>query len=193
MPQRTAYLYEQGQIQERLSALLTSLGSLNVTLTDTETSSVSVVNEEGTSTSIKEVSFWATVERAGSISFLLQFSQKDRRYCRIRRCDGICVIELDLAGCNEDDVSALRLLLESHFVHHADAALGLVFDPAGAMEDYDWDKFFVCSEHLQQSELRNGPPDVIGLLRHDFGRLGAAKSLMRVAGAHERVVILRRT
>jgi hypothetical protein len=191
MSERTACLYASLPSAEHLDQLAAPLRALGVSLADPDTGAVVAIDEEGEPTLVPEAEFRAGLARSPETRFLWRFGPGDRRYCRVRQAGHVSVVEFALEGYAEAESRTLRDALEAHFVTRPGSALGFVFDPDGATEGVDWDDFFLLGGRLSAADCPDGPPERLGLLGREVGRLGSVVSSVE-ARSYGELVVLRR-
>lgn len=172
MATRSAFIYEQAKGEFDLTRLCEVLEPLGLTLEHPTKGAVLMLNNEGDQISISQVELEARIRRGVDTSFQFWYSEDHDLFARVRRNLSIRIIEFGLEGTNEGERTALGGALRKYFDEQAEAGLGLVFDPDGVIEDYDWDRFFIKGDALRQEVFSAGLPDLL-LISHSLAH-GAA-------------------
>jgi hypothetical protein len=159
-----------------LGSLEKTLRSAGLSITHPSTHLVTVLDSQGDQFSLSLDAFRRALGQDHGASFQWWLADDHDVYCRIREVGGISVIELGMEGCSPTEIQGIRRMLEDFFGLSDESSVGLVFDPQGVAEDYDWDRFFVHRERLNAADLSRGFPEVLGVKLSDFERVDCLPS-----------------
>jgi len=189
MAERIALLYELGSAVDMLDSLERTLVPVGLRLTHPSSGRVVLLDDEGEPMEVapEELRLRLLTER--DVRFQWWFTGEHDVYCRVRQEGGIRIAALGMEGCSEAELEAIGTLLQDRFVSGGAASVGLVFDPQGATEDYDWDRFFVQKEELPVSAVPDRLPEALGVTKPDLGRLGNLLSRAAVLNEGSLVIV----
>jgi hypothetical protein len=155
MATRLAFVYDRVQDDFDLGVICAILKPLGLTLEHPTQRTVLALSDEGDQIPINREQLEAQIRRGLDTSFQFWFAADHDLYARIETQGDVRIIEFGLEGTAEAERNALREILVSDFYNRA--GLGLVFDPEGVTEEYDWDRFFVRGETLRRQDLADMP------------------------------------
>ena len=188
MAERSALIYGQAWPMFSLDALEKMLRLAGLSMVHPSTQLVTGLDRQGEQLSLSPDELRQAVGLGHGVSFQWWFADDHDVYCRIRGVEGISVVELGMEGCDLTELRRIRSALERGFGLSDESSVGLVFDPQGVTEDYEWDRFFVRGEQLDAAAFSGGFPEVLGVRSFDFARVGPLPSGV-VATARDSLVI----
>jgi hypothetical protein len=98
----------------------------------------------------------AAVANHMEVSFQFWLAECRDLYARIRTQGELKIIEFGLEGKSEHEREQLRQALSSFFFG-CGSGIGMVYDPEGLTEDFDWDEFFIAGRSILALDF----PDVL--------------------------------
>jgi hypothetical protein len=171
MAERKALIYETRGSVDVLESLCRTLGKVGLHLERPGSGHVMVLDREGEQCESSEGGLRRCLSAGGDVSFQWWFEWDHDVYCRVRREECVDVVELGMEGCSENELRVIGEALCERFVSGGVMSVGLVFDPCGLSEDYDWDLFFLGGEVLDWSSVRFGLPRMIGVSEASWERM----------------------
>ncbi|MFE8604557.1 hypothetical protein [Archangium violaceum] len=180
MSERIALLYEVGSSGTLIDSMAEVLARAGLSLAHPESGQAVVLDQEGEQSLASAAELRRLLEETGTVRFQWWFAKDHDVYCRVRREGDLHVIELGLEGSNATERALVGEVLQERFKAGNEASVGLVLDPEGVTEDYDWDRFFISREILDWSAVDLGFPDVLGVQRQDWDRLRNLPDHVRV-------------
>ncbi|AUX25661.1 hypothetical protein SOCEGT47_062100 [Sorangium cellulosum] len=147
------------------------MGKVGLHLERPGSAHVMVLDREGEQFESSECDLRRCLSAGVDVSFQWWFEEDHSVYCRVRREECVDVVELGMEGCSEDELRVIGEALCERFVSGGSVSVGLVFDPCGLSEDYDWDLFFLRGEVLDWSSVRFGLPKMIGVSGASWERM----------------------
>jgi hypothetical protein len=133
---------------------------------------VTLLDEVGKQVQVVRGELEGRIGRGEDTSFLVWFAWNHDLYCRLREEEGVRALEFGMDGTAETERMVLRERLTGYFLSRiaAGPGLGLVFDPDGVAEDYNWDTVFIRNEVCVSEDLPEGTPERI-VVRESISRL----------------------
>lgn len=145
MASRTAYLYELPTSGLRVRALPYLLDTVRASLCHPAHGQVVRIDEVGEHVLRPIADFERELEAEESVSFEVWFDHSEDLYVRVRTIGAdLHVTEFGMEGTSELQRLRLKTYLVTYFrrIHQEGRSVGLIYDPVGASEDYDWDALF---------------------------------------------------
>lgn len=180
MAERNALVYGRAAPRFSFGSLEGMLRSVGLSITHPSTHLVMVLDDQGDRAALSLDAFRDLLHQSHGASFQWWLADDHDVYCRIREVGDVCVVELGMEGCNPAEIQRIRDALEAQIGLSNEISIGLVFDPQGVTEDYEWDRFFVHGDRLCASDLPHGFPDVLGVELSAFGRITCLPSNVSV-------------
>ena len=184
MAARTASYYAKHSFRPDLKIWSRHLGKLGLTFEHPRTGEVYRLDSFGEqlATSIEEIQ--AMMDLESDVSFQLWFAADHDLYCRIRCTAGVRVLELGMEGTTPTERRKLErwLLLCALDAGRGDELLGLVFDPDGNYEEYDWDRLFIRGEAVRLAAYSEREPVLLVLSAAMAERVEAGERFLRRDG-----------
>jgi hypothetical protein len=173
MATRSAFIYANSQSAVSLPRLLAAVGRVGLTLEDPSSGKVLMLAWDGDQVAVGSSEIAGRIEHGEDTSFQMWFAKNHSLYVRAKASPDASVVELGMEGTSEQERITLRAALEAYFNALAGegAAMGLIFDPIGLAEDYDWNRFFLMGETLNPAAFPFGLPDPLVLTRSLVGRV----------------------
>lgn len=187
MAERTAFLYEIETSKDLLDSLCEDLAAVGLSLVHPRSGQVMILDPEGEQVPVSRQELREHI--AQEASFQWWFAEDHDVYCRVRVARGVRIIELGMEGCNAAELAAIGGMLAQRFMRGASASIGLVFDPEGVSEGYDWDRFFLDHESVDWRDAEIGFPEMIGLSRSALERLEHVPTGATVSPGDELVLV----
>lgn len=152
MSERKAFLFEEATKDFKLEALCRSAAQLGLTLERPKQGGVILLSQLGDDFVATRNDLSRSLQDGVDTPFLLWYSEFEDVFVRIRQNLGVRIIEFGLEGTEREERDALADALVDCFLRKAKAGvgLGMVYDPEGYSEDYNWDDFFVRGEDLRR-------------------------------------------
>lgn len=172
MAERNALIYGRAWSTFSLDSLEKTLRLAGLSMVHPSTQLVMALDNQGEQFSLSLDDLRHAIGQEHGVSFQWWFADDHDVYCRIRGVGNISVVELGMEGCDLTELRGVRNALEGQFGQSDESSMGLVFDPQGVTEDYEWDRFFVRGEQLDTAAFSRGFPEVLGVRSCDFARVG---------------------
>ena len=172
MAERNALIYGRAWPMFPLVSLEETLRLAGLSIVHPPTQLVMALDSQGDQFSLSPDDLRHAVSQGNCVSFQWWFTDEHDVYCRIRGVGSVSVVELGMEGCGLAELRSIRSALEGRFGSSDESSVGLVFDPQGVTEDYEWDRFFVHGEQLDAAAFSRGFPEVLGVKSCDFERVG---------------------
>jgi hypothetical protein len=170
MAQRTASLYTTTKPDEVIALIVGELQPEGFTLTPTNAELVTMVDEAGEAVVTNWKDFDARLSTGLTTSFLWRRRDALSMYTRVKHLEAT-VIDFGMEGLSASEIrgvaSALRRLVLAD-----PGSIGMVFDPEGVTEDYDWDGFFLHQGRFDSDALQSAFPEAVVVRKRDLSRLG---------------------
>lgn len=168
MAQRTASLYSTTKPNQLVALIAGELQLEGLTLTPHNAELVALIDEAGETVGTNRRDFDARLSAGLTTRFRWRRGDALDMYTRVKRLE-LTVIDFGMEGLSPSEIrgvaSALRRLVLAD-----PGSIGIVFDPEGVTEDYDWDEFF-----LHQGRFDAEPPqfpEALVVRKQDLLRLG---------------------
>ncbi len=171
MAERIAILYEHHDLPSSWESLRSSLLGVGLGLIHPGLDVVITLDDEGERVYVSEEELERRVCSDAELRFQWWFAECESVYCRIRVRQAVRIVSLGMEGCEDDQLRAIGSALLDRVAATVEDTIGLVFDPVGFTEDYDWDRFFIDKERLDVRESLSGFPDVLVVPDRDLDRL----------------------
>lgn len=167
---RVAYLFEKN-LGFSFRELERDLGSAGLSVLEPSSGLVVSLDTLGSSSLKPYEVFLHEATHAPIVRFEWYFDKLANIYCLIKVCDDLRIIKLGLEGSNRQERMRIALALEKRFIQEPSRSVGLVFDPEGYSEDYDWSSLFQFGETLDWQANGFETPMMIGLRHEDLDKV----------------------
>jgi hypothetical protein len=120
---------------------------------------IHVIDDEGNDYAKSRDNFAKEMKSRDCLPILLWNTAAECLYCRVRFVGQFRALELDMKGTEPKD----REVLAGKLIETAldPKFRGLVFDPEGVTEDYNWDDFFIGETVLSANVLAGRLPELL--------------------------------
>jgi hypothetical protein len=190
MAERTALLYQMETSENAIDSLSEDFAAVGLSLVHPRSGQVMLLDDEGEQVPASKEELRGRI--ASSVSFQWWFAEDHAVYCRIRVSRGVRIIELGLEGCHPAELAAIGGMLGRRFMRGTPKSIGLVFDPEGVSEGYDWDRFFLDHESIDWRDAQIDFPEMIGISRPALERLEHVPADAKICTEDELVLVSRR-
>ncbi len=144
MAERLAFLYEKNR-PGLVTRLAEAFARLGMRVVRPGGDAVGIIDDEGETHAASPNALERSVDAGDTVRFQWWIDSESDVYCRIRAALNIQVVELGLEGSTSRVLSAIGGALKRRLVASGDDGIGLVFDPEGYAEDYEWDDFLLSA------------------------------------------------
>lgn len=186
MAERTARLYEAPE--SPLESLCGDFAGGGLGLLHPRSGHVILLDGEGEQVEASKEELEQRIRAGTEVSFQWWLAEDHDVYCRIRVRQGVRILELGMEGCDAAELAAVGSVLERRFLRNMPKSMGLVFDPEGTTEGYDWDRFFLDQELLDWRSVQMHPPKMLGVPRQCLERLEHVP-MSAISAAHDLVLL----
>lgn len=174
MAERFARIYEEEPKGRWPGRLISDLLAIGLGFEDPRTGYVFEIDEEGDQVRTDEKTLKTRLETAiDSVQFQLWFREMEDLYFRVRFKGPCRIIEIGMEGSSRAERETLRGVFMQYCetVSQAGNAIGIIFDPEGWSEDYDWDglfgKFFGTEQGRRELPERGTFPELLIIANPD--------------------------
>jgi hypothetical protein len=171
MAVRQAFLYEHHDLPGFWESLRSGFMRVGLGLLPPGSGAVTMLDDEGEPVQVPEEAFERRVRSNAELSFQWWFAECEGIHARILVRQSIRIIELGMEGCRQDQLRAIGSALMNRVAELAEHTVGLVFDPVGTTEDYDWARFFLDEEPLDCRASLADFPEALVVSARDLDRL----------------------
>lgn len=189
MAERLAYLYELDTKKEYLFNLLHDLAHAGISLARPHGDQVFRIDSTGNQLQSSGSELQQQLSDERSTRFLMWMGEAQDIYCRIRAFSDVIVADFGLEGCDLAEIRRISSTIRRRFFDGQTRSIGMVVDPVGISEDYDWDHFFLEGQMIDIGNKAADLPAMLGCRKSAMTRILGLPASISVHADGELVLI----